>query len=525
MNKKTLFTIIAVVFILLTAVYYFIALKAVPGGVFPDAAANGLDANQILDGVHQPFFERGNGREALFFYLMAGAMLLFGVNHWAILIPGITIAILTIFGIYLLGKELFNRKVGLASMMIAAPSYWLFIISRSGFRAILVPFFLVFFFYFLFLAIKKSEKVGLYAALSGLSFGLGFYSYISYRMVFAWLAFFVILLIISKISDRKDYKKYAKISWWFGIFSIIPVLPLIWYFVGNPEAIVGRAGQVSVFNPEFNQGDLIGTIYEQFKKNFLSFWLEGDSNWRHNISTWPLFDSVTGILLTGGFIFFLIRSVQFFINLFKRISFQSIEYLIIFVSFWFMMVPGIMSGEGTPHGLRIIGSFPFAVIMAGWFLIAIYGFLSSKDKDGKWIVGRVVVITVLVYILLFNTVSFWLVAAQSPDYYYAFRKDLTPVSQYINQRNDRENTYLALDEFSLQTTEFLTSEYDQPYQKMALDKIDLLKLEPGQQVIFTVSTFHLIDQFEAAHPQARLIKKEFNETSYQHEELMRVYEY
>ncbi len=524
MEKRRLYSLIALALLALTAIYYFIYIKFVPGGIFPDAAANGLDANLILDGQHQPFFPRGNGREALFFYLMAGSIALFGVNHWSILIPGVLVAILTIWGVYKLASLVFNQKVGLVAMIMTSVSYWLFIISRSGFRAILMPMFLVFFLYFLFLAIKQVRYRWLWASLSGLMFGLGFYSYIAYRMVLAWPVFFIFLLIVSKISGRKKYSQYAKIGWYFILFSILALIPLGIYFAYNPEAVVGRAGQVSIFSPELNQGDLIGTLIEQVKVNFFAFWSEGDLNWRHNISGWSLFDPLTGVFLIGGLVFFFIKSIQFIGNLFSRLSFKGIEYFMILVTFLLLLVPAIMSPEGAPHALRLIGCLPFATIMAGWFLVALFELFSRSKNPGFNIFSKILIAGSVAFILIFNITSFWTVAATDSDYYHAFRKDLTYASQYLNERSDRDNTYLALDEYSLQTPEFLTSINNQPYIPADLDKLDSLRLLPDQQIVFTLSTLELAERFEEFHPKVEIVRQEFNQLSEEGEELIRVYE-
>jgi len=524
MVKRRQYTIIALIIIALSAIYYFIYLKYIPGGIFPDAAANGLDANLILDGQHQPFFPRGNGREALFFYLMAGAIALFGVNHWSILIPGVLVAILTIWGVYKLASLVFSQKVGLLAMIMTSVSYWFFIISRSGFRAILMPMFLVFFLYFLFLAVKQDKHCWLWASLSGLMFGLGFYSYIAYRMILFWPVFLIFLLIVSKISERKKHSQYIRIGWYFTIFSILALLPLGVYFIYNPDAIVGRAGQVSIFSPELNQGDLVGTLVDQIKTNFFAFWSQGDLNWRHNISSWSLLDPLTGIFLAGGLVFFLIKSIQFVGNLFSCLSFRGIEYFMILVTFLLLLVPAIMSPEGAPHALRLIGCLPFTMIMASWFLVAIFEIFNRSKNSGFNIFSKILITGSIAFILIFNITSFWTKAAIDSDYYYAFRKDLTYASQHLNQRNDRNNTYLALDEYSLQTPEFLTSIKNQPYIPADLDKLDGLRLLPGQQIVFTRSTLNLTDRFEEFHPKSKIIRQEYNKFTSQGEELIRVYE-
>ena len=58
--------------------FRFYQIAAMPGGLFPDEAANGLDINSMQQGDLQPFYERGNGREALFFYMLWGSVEAFG---------------------------------------------------------------------------------------------------------------------------------------------------------------------------------------------------------------------------------------------------------------------------------------------------------------------------------------------------------------------------------------------------------------------------------------------------------------
>jgi len=523
-EKKNLIYLGLIILIMVGSVFmYFYSLKTIPGGVFPDAAANGLDSNLILDGEHAPFFERGNGRESLFFYLMAGSITLFGVNNWSILIPGVICALFLILGVYLLAKEWFNPSVGIMAALMTSLSYWLLIISRSGFRAILVPLFLVFFIYFLTLAIKRTSQTALFASLSGLFWGLGFYSYISYRMALAWIVVFVIMLLIAKYSDRQKYATYAKAAVWFSLFAIISLLPLLIYFIQDPAAIVGRAGQVSIFNPEYNQGDLIGTFFQELKKNILAFWQAGDLNWRHNISGWSLIDPITSLFLIGGLIFFLIRSLGFIRNLFSKLSFNSFEYFMIFGSFLLMLVPAVMSAEGSPHGLRLIGCLPWVMIMAAWFLVTVFNYLWQLKGQAMKIAASLVLVVAVVGMFVINLTGFWTETAHSADYYYAVRQDLTPVSKYIIERNDKENTFLALDDFSQQTTEFLTSNLNQPYTPVGLDMITWLDLGPGQVVIFTASTMDLTEQFESTHTNSEIVKQEYSEQSTRELELIRVY--
>src|SRR5690349_20517729 len=95
--------------ILLLAIFFrFYQIKAMPGGLFPDEAANGLDINSMQQGQLQPFYERGNGREALFFYMLWGSVELFGKGPWQHHIVSALVGTLAVLGCFLVARELWR---------------------------------------------------------------------------------------------------------------------------------------------------------------------------------------------------------------------------------------------------------------------------------------------------------------------------------------------------------------------------------------------------------------------------------
>jgi hypothetical protein len=124
--------------------------------------------------------------------------------------------------------------------------------------------------------------------------------------------------------------------------------------------------------------------------------------------------------------------------------------------------------------------------------------------------------------LIYDGCLYFGVSAHSPDFYYAYRSDLTVASDYLNERNLKEKTYLVLDDYSSQTPEFLTAKYNQPYILLNPEKSYEISPQPGDQIIFTQSTIFDTIKFEEYHPETRLIKREFNKFG---EEIMRIYEY
>ena len=101
--------LILMIIIVIAGFFRLWQITSVPGGLFPDEAANGLDiVNYIFEGQHSPFFERGLGRESLFFYLQSVSAKIFGVGVWQMHIVSAIIGILTVITAWFFIKKLFR---------------------------------------------------------------------------------------------------------------------------------------------------------------------------------------------------------------------------------------------------------------------------------------------------------------------------------------------------------------------------------------------------------------------------------
>jgi len=519
-NKKLLFLII----ILAVAAFFRLwQITRLPGGLFPDEAANGLDiVNYIFQGHHSPFFERGLGREALFFYLQAISVALFGIGVWQLHLVSALIGILTVAAAWFLAKNLFNERVAFFTSFFMATSTWHTILSRTGFRAILVPLLATLFFYFAYLTFKEDyeKKRGLFAILAGLSLGLGFYTYISFRAMFLIVG---LLFIIIVLVHRGIFKKFWR-EMIIGLVSMLLIMtPLIIYFINHPDSFVGRAGYTSIFNPDLNQGDILGTFLSVLKKTFLMFFTEGDLNWRHNVSGFSMLNPLVGAIFALGFLYSLLIIFRRFIKIKvsrEKSSEDYFKYLFLVVWFLGMLGPELMSAQAIPHGLRAIGAMP-AVFFFSAITLDFFWQKTVLRFGNKAILGVILGI-ILGMSLIYDGYLYFGVSAHSPDFYYAYRSDLTVASNYLNERNLKEKTYLVLDDYSVQTPEFLTAKYNQPYILLNPEKSYEVSPQPGDQIIFTQSTIFDTIKFEEYHPETRLIKREFNKFG---EEIMRIYEY
>jgi len=223
MEKNLQYIIFLLIILAIAAFFRLWQLNSIPPGLYPDVAMNGNDAlESSKTGNFKLFYPENNGREGLMIWLIAFSFSIFGVSVWSIKIVAALIGILTVLGLYLLIKELLTlatsdkrqaTSIALLSSFFLAISFWHVNFSRIGFRAILVPFGLVFLFYFLFQGFR-TKKVSNFI-FSGLFFGLGFYTYIAFRLT-PLLVLLILIpwwLIYKKENQRKKF-------WLFAIIGI-----------------------------------------------------------------------------------------------------------------------------------------------------------------------------------------------------------------------------------------------------------------------------------------------------------------
>jgi hypothetical protein len=536
--------------ILILAVFFRLyMIGQMPGGLFPDEAANGLDINSMQQGQLQPFYERGNGREALFFYMLWGSVETFGktpmAHHLVSGLVGVLAVIVTFFltrRLVLLTDESANKDratwVALLAMLFIATSSWHIVLSRTAFRANLIPLFAALTFYFIVACVqaKTSGKRYLLAALSGAALALGFYSYIAFRIMVPLLAILVLWPLAVDLLAKPRFvqlKKYFAPTMLAAVAFVVVMLPLANYFYTHPGSFVGRSGQVSVFNPELNQGDLVGTVAQVTGWSMRAYFWAGDLNWRHNISGEPFLSIIISPFFLLGLILVLGLAIRYTFLPHKHRR----DWVYFLLAGWFsaMLLPVITTAEGIPHGLRAIGTIPVVFIIASFGL---YWIVERAHEITNWywpklahwkqqfiLFLKALMIASFVAALAAQAyIHYFVYAANSPEYAYAFRSDLTAVANYLNEHGSKTDTYLVLDKFSVQTVDYMTfvdgpnptNPKNNPYQQVDPENVwQLTGLKSGDKIIFTQSSLFDIKKFKEVYPTARLDteqRNKFNQT-------------
>lgn len=221
-------------------------LTTIPPPLHFDESMNGNDAMENLEtGRMDVFYPQNGGREGLYIDIETALIYLFGPEAWLLRLPAAVFGTLTVWGVYLLAAELFSIPIALLAGFFTATSFWHLLFSRLGLRAIGAPLFAVWTLYFLFDAMRRARDGRPTAArivLAAFLCGLGFYTYIAYRvtpalvaMVFAWWLF----------QRRREALRSFAI---FTVAALVTVAPLVSYFVRHPEALLHRSAEVSILN-------------------------------------------------------------------------------------------------------------------------------------------------------------------------------------------------------------------------------------------------------------------------------------
>ncbi len=441
--------ILFIILILVIASFFRLwHLNSVPPGVYPDEAINGNNAIQALTAKnYKLFYPENNGREGLFINLIAVCFGFVGIHIWSLKLISALAGILTVLGLYLLAKELFKSSIiGLLSSFFLAISFWHINFSRIAFRAILVPLLLVWSFYLLYKgmnAIKNKDVIAIICLfLSGIFFGLGFHTYIAFRMAVLLLIVPLVAIVIRFVReykiDRRPWFVYFKKRFWqydlWIIAVLIAALPMGIYFLNNPGDFMGRAGGVSIFTQEHPFEALISSTI----KTIGMFNIAGDFNWRHNFSGSPQLLWPIGIFFILGLIICIARAIKY----------KSSNYWLLLVWFAAMLLPAILTYEGLPHALRAIGVIPvcyiFAAIGAYFLFKQLFKFVSfNKLNKGLFTAFCILVILGCSYAQFDKYFINW---ARQPDVKNAFASSYVKIGNYLNDLPSGVNKYVIVNQ-------------------------------------------------------------------------------
>ena len=317
----------------------FANLANLPGGLYPDEAAEGLDAQRLL---HEPgyrpewlvWFTNDGGREALFAYVVAVVFHFVGGTAETLRGASAGFGVAGVLAVWALARR-WGTWTSLAAAAWAAGSLWLMVISRDGTRNTIVPFFGAVAFLALFLWLDRPSRRT--AALAGGATALCMlYTYQPLKLLPVVVAMWLLWLW------RSDPATFRRLSAGFKQFAagfLVIGAPMIAVVITMTDSYFSRVAFVSALNPAA-AGD---STLVHWVRTLLAFGFTGDPNARQDVAGIPLLS----IPLTAVAVLGLVRLWR---------GRRNPANVLILLSLPVFMTPALFAVEGgSPHFLRLLG--------------------------------------------------------------------------------------------------------------------------------------------------------------------------
>ncbi len=430
---------ILLIVLIIAVVFRFPFLESTPPGLYPDEAIEGNNALHALEtGHYSVFYPENNGREGLYVNLIALSFRVFGVHIWSLRLVSAVAGFLTVLGLYFLTKRLFNWQVAALASYFLAISFWHVNFSRIGFRAILLPLILAWGWYFLWRSLETRKWYDIIIA--GLLLGLGWYTYIPFRvmpLIFA-IAAATYLIKIKKELLPMAYVK-ARNAIVFGLGMIIVIMgavaaPLVWYFWQYPADAYVRTSQVLIFN----FGHPVLRLIHNIVATAAMFNIAGDANWRHNLAGNPQLILPVGILFAAGTFF---ATKKIWAGIVGNLPLPPKEVMLLS---WFCigLVPTVLSVEGIPHALRSITVILPAMIFAAIGLWEIKERVLTFYDKPLFINVCIIIFLAIVGIAEYHT--YFTVWAKNPNTAAAFNQPYVQLGNRLAAMPAEEKKYVLV---------------------------------------------------------------------------------
>jgi hypothetical protein len=284
-------------------------LVEVPSQMVSDHAEKLLDISRIFGGLPYVFFANNGGREFFQFYLTAAIVLVFktGLTFMSLKIGTVLAGLVAVIYIYLLGKEVGNRRVGLLAMVLVGIAYWPNVISRFGLRLPMYPLFYAAALYYLMRGLRTRNRN--YFIFSGLALGLGLNGYTAFR-----ITPLVILVAVGLYLLHRQSQGFRRQAVW-GLFAIIVIsfilfIPLLRYIIDNPSGALfrslSRLGNLERPLP----GAPVVIFLNNFWRSLTMFSWEDGTTWPISITNIPALDVISAALFTLGIILLAFRYIR-----------------------------------------------------------------------------------------------------------------------------------------------------------------------------------------------------------------------
>jgi 4-amino-4-deoxy-L-arabinose transferase-like glycosyltransferase len=283
----------------------FYRLADLPAEPAPDIPLKLMIVRGILDGERPIFSTVYPGRETGFFYLVALYAAAFGADQYALKLVSALLSLATVLLVYLAGMRCVGRGAGLWAAALVALAPWHIIISRIGYRGVLVPLLVALLLVALVQALTRNTRRDW--LLVGLVVGLGCYSYTAFQATIPALLLIWLGGLPERFSASRAQPGWAR-CWsllgpgWLlaALVAILCILPLARFALADWNSFFFRAGTRVTGREAPLPDDLLGTLAANIGASLGMFNLRGDGAAILNVPGRRTLGFVSGALFLLG---------------------------------------------------------------------------------------------------------------------------------------------------------------------------------------------------------------------------------
>ena len=375
--------------IALAAFFRLYRLDAVPPEMNSDHVEKLYDVYDVLNGKTPIYFERNTGREPMQFYLAVAIIKLFntGLTHYSLKLTNVVMGVLSVIGVYLLGRELGGKRLGLVAGFFAAVSIWPVATSRIGLRYPFAPAFTSLALWSLWRALRRGGRNDWLMA--GLILGLGLHGYTAFRLMPVAA---VALIGLHALAHWRDVLTHwgrwlANVTLYAGVAALV-FLPLGHYMVEKPEMFwyrtLTRAADVEHPLP----GEPWRLFEATFSRTLGMFNWYGDEVWVCTVARAPAIDVISGGLVLLGVVYTLVY-------LSRKRGLLAAQLILAGLILLLPSALNLAFPNESPSVVRAGGAMPIVAVLIALALLHIAGEVKNNLGGQVGPIGAGVLVTAL----------------------------------------------------------------------------------------------------------------------------------
>jgi DNA-binding beta-propeller fold protein YncE/4-amino-4-deoxy-L-arabinose transferase-like glycosyltransferase len=458
-------------------------LDTMPAGIYLDEADNGVWGLRFLQLPYSPFTDNRHGNATMPFQLLGLALKIFGVEPSVLRAFDVLLGVLNVLVFYFLAREMFSVPAAQVGTFLLAVSRWHINFSRIAFvDNMLVPLFGAAVIYFLWRGLLNGRRLDYVFA--GLGFGLGFHTYLGYRVFPFVIGLYLLHLLFSK---RELIRKQLGGLAIFALATFMTLSPLALYAVQKPQIFMRRAEAASVQQDIEREGSY-RPLLENVRKSLLMYNREGDPRARHNLPDQPMLDGLSAIFFGLGLGYCLLR-------------WRHHRYFLLVAWLFLGLLPGVLSlADSNPHSLRTLGNVPavFLIITAFWDRAWVTYAPLLRGQRWRYLSGSVAVILALSCWSNFDT--YFNRQASHESVYYDFDPVPTEAGKFV-KAHGRESVMLVSQALT-NHSDLKLIPFGVPFAALDLNAHIPLRQQVGADVIYLLELSHasLVPRLQSLYP-------------------------